>query len=124
MIKLPLGLVLVLAIAGPAAAQVKADPAPTRFDAADTNHDGKVDRSEYDGFVQELVLLYDVDRDGKLTRSELASAPDPSKFDKIDANHDGYLVIEEIDAYTDSDFAVMDKNADGAIERDEVAQRK
>src|SRR6478735_9084640 len=41
----------------PAFAQVKTDPAPDRFDAADANHDGKVDRAEYDGFVDEMVLL-------------------------------------------------------------------
>ncbi len=124
MIKFPLSLVLVLAIAAPAVAQVTPDAPPTRFDTADTNDDGKVDRSEYDGFVQELVLLQDADRDGKLVRSEVAEAPDPSKFDKVDANGDGSLTIEEIDAYTDSDFAALDINSDGAIDRDESAQRK
>ena len=124
MIKLPLCIVLALAIAAPAVAQVKADPAPDRFDAADTNDDGKVERSEYDGFVQELALLHDTDRDGKLARSEVASAPDPSKFDTIDANGDGFLMVEELDAYTENDFAVMDANHDGAIDRTEAAQRK
>ena len=46
MIKLPLCIVLALAIAAPAVAQVKADPAPDRFDAADTNRDGQVSREE------------------------------------------------------------------------------
>ncbi|HJW44972.1 MAG TPA: hypothetical protein VJ484_00615 [Lysobacter sp.] len=124
MIKFPLSLVLVLAIAAPAVAQVTPDAPPERFDTADTNDDGKVDRSEYDGFVQELVLLQDADRDGKLARSEVESASDPSKFDKVDADGDGSLTIAEIDAYTDSDFAVLDINGDGAIDRDEVAQRK
>ena len=63
----PMLLALALALAAPLAqAQVSAEPAPTRFDAADTNDDGKVDRTEYDGFVQELVLLYDTDGDSKL----------------------------------------------------------
>lgn len=124
MIRLALGFALILAMAAPAAAQVKTDTPPERFDAADTNDDGKVDRSEYDGFVQELVLLQDADGDGKLVRSEVASAPDPSKFDKVDANGDDSLTIAEIDAYTDSDFAVLDSNGDGVIDRDEIAQRK
>ena len=71
-----------------------------------------------------MALLHDTDRDGKLSRSELATAPDPSKFDTIDANGDGFLMVEELDAYTASDFAVMDANDDGAIDRAEVAQRQ
>ena len=70
-----------LALAVPTVAQVTPDPAPDRFDAADTNDDNRVDRAEYDGFVAELVLLYDADRDGKLTRTETVDARDPSKFD-------------------------------------------
>jgi hypothetical protein len=124
MIKLPLCIVLSLVFAAPAAAQVSADPVPERFDVADTNDDGKVDRKEYDGFVRELALLHDTDRDGKLARSEVASAPDPGKFDTIDANGDGFLMPEELGAYTDSDFAVLDANRDGAIDRAEAAQRK
>jgi hypothetical protein len=118
-----LGLVLGLACATPAAAQVAAAPAPDRFDAADSNDDGKVDRTEYDGFVAELVLLYDNDRDGRLSRTEVAGARDPSKFDTIDADRDGYITLQEIDAYSDSDFAVLDANRDGAVDRTE-AQRK
>ena len=66
--------------------------------------------------LQELALLHDADRDGKLARSELASAPDPSKFDTIDANGDGFLMVEELDAYTANDFDVMDANDDGSID--------
>ena len=113
------GLVLGLACATPVAAQVAAAPAPDRFDAADSNDDGKVDRAEYDGFVAELVLLYDDDRDGRLSRSEVASARDPSKFDMIDADRDGFITLREIDAYSVSDFAVLDANGDGTIDRNE-----
>ncbi len=124
MIKIALGFALLLAVAAPATAQVKSDVAPERFDAADSNDDGKVDRAEYDGFVEELVLLYDVDRDEKLSRNEVSDARDVSKFDKIDANKDDYLTIAEIDAFTDSDFAVMDGNSDGSIDRDEAKRSR
>ena len=110
----------VLACAAPAAAQVKAEPAPDRFDVADANHDGRVDRGEYDGFVAELVLLYDANRDGKLSRDEIVNARDPSKFDRIDADHDGFLTPQEVEAFSSSDFAAMDANGDGAIDRDEA----
>jgi len=109
-----------LALAAPATAQVKTDPAPDRFDVADANHDGKIDRAEYENFVAELVLLYDANRDGKLSRDEVANARDPSKFDRIDADHDGFLAAQEVEAFSDSDFAAMDANGDGVIDRAEA----
>ena len=124
MSKLALGVALIVAFAAPAVAQVKADADPGSFDVADTNDDDQVDRAEYGNFVEELVLLHDTDRDGKLSREEVADAPDPSKFDKIDADKDGFLVIEELRAYSDTDFAAMDANSDGAIDRAESEQRK
>lgn len=54
-------------------ARVTAAPAPDRFDAVDTNDDGKIDR------------------DGRLSRAEVATARDPSTFDTIDANKDGAI---------------------------------
>ena len=113
-----------LALAVPTVAQVTPDPAPDRFDAADTNDDNRVDRAEYDGFVAELVLLYDADRDGKLTRAETVDARDPSKFDKIDSDRDGALTYGEVAAFSDNDFGAMDANGDGAIDREEAQRAK
>jgi len=124
MIRLALGLALILSVPAPVVAQVQTDTPPERFDAADTNDDGKVDRGEYDNFVEELVLLYDADSDDRLSRSEVATARDPSKFDKIDANKDEYLTSAEITVYSDNDFAAMDANQDGSIDRDEAARSK
>ena len=121
--RITLGLVVGLAIAGAAAAQVATDPAPDRFDAADTNHDGKVDRTEYDGFIAELVVLYDANRDGRLSREEVANARDPSKFDRIDADRDGFLTLAEVAAFGEGDFAAMDANRDGAIDRTEARRQ-
>lgn len=122
--RLLLALGIGLAWALPATAQVKAEAAPDRFDVADANHDGKVNRAEYDNFVAELVLLYDTNRDGKLSRDEVANARDPSKFDRIDADHDGFLTPQEIEAFDGSDFAAMDANGDGGIDREEAKRTK
>jgi len=113
-----------LVLAAPAIAQVKTETAPDRFDVADANHDGKVDRTEYDNFVTELVLLYDTNRDGKLSRDEVANARDPGKFDRIDADHDGFLTLQEIQAFSASDFAAMDANGDGVIDHDEAKRTR
>lgn len=126
MIKSTLSIALLLALAVPAAAQVVADPAPERFEAADTNDDGKVDRAEYDGFVAELALLYDANRDGRINREEVNEnlAHNPARFDEIDKNRDQYVILKELLAYTDSDFAVLDANADGSIDREEAKRGK
>ena len=105
----------------PVVAQVKTSAPPDRFDAADSNHDGKVDRSEYDGFVDEMVLLRDANRDGKLEREEVGPHA-AARFDKIDANHDGSLSFEEVEAFSGTDFAAMDANGDGGIDRNEATK--
>jgi len=116
--------ILGCALALPAPAQVETGPAPDRFEVADRNHDGKVDRGEYDGFVAELMLLYDANRDGKLGRAEIVNAREPSKFDTLDANHDGFIVLDEVAAFSDGDFKAMDADGDGAIEREEARRGK
>lgn len=126
MTKSMLSLALSFALVLPAAAQVVPDPAPQRFEAADTNDDGKVDRAEYDGFVVELALLYDANHDGRINREEVNEnlAHNPARFDEVDKNHDQYVNVKELQAYTDSDFAAMDANGDGAIDRDEAMRNK
>lgn len=120
-------LLLALAVAGTAPlalAQVATEAPPSRFDAADTNDDGKVDRAEYDGFVEELVLVYDTNDDGKLARDETDPNADPARFVQIDADKDGFLSVAEIKAFGDSDFDVLDANDDGVVTRDESRQRR
>ena len=126
MTKSMLSIALLCALAVPAAAQVVPDPAPQRFEAADTNDDGKVDRAEYDGFVAELALLYDANRDGRINREEVNEnlAHNPARFDEIDKNRDQYINLKELQAYSDSDFKAMDANGDGAIDRDEAMRDK
>src|SRR5678815_1330549 len=104
----------------PVGAQVRTEGVPKRFDVADTNHDGKVDRAEYDGFVDEMVLLRDTNRDGKLGRDEVGSHA-AARFDTIDANHDGSLSFEEIEAFSGPGFAALAASGDGGIDRDEAA---
>lgn len=124
MIRTTLYMFLATMLALPVAAEVKPGAAPERFDVADANHDGKIDRAEYDGFVVELVLLFDADADGRLSRAETAGARDPSRFDVIDADKDGFLTTAEVGAFGDADFAVMDGNKDGSIDRSEAALHK
>lgn len=126
MTKFMLSITLLLALAAPVVAQVVPDPAPERFDAADTNDDGKVDRIEYDGFVAELALIYDANRDGRIERGEVHEnlVHNPARFDEIDKNRDHSINLKELVVYTDNDFAAMDANGDGSIDREEAQRNK
>lgn len=122
---------LLLAVAAPACAQQLPAPTPeqrqalqARWQAADTNQDGLVDRNEAqalppianhfdeldangDGqlsqeemrnLVQDRLRAADVDQDGYIDRAEAeASLPRVARiFDRLDANADGQLSTDEV----------------------------
>jgi hypothetical protein len=114
-------LLILLALAAPLAhAQVTTEASPEPFDAADRNKDGYVDRSEYDSFVIEQVLIYDTDDDGRISRAEAEDPKAAARFDKVDANGDGYCSMEEVEAWSAADFNYMDADGDGRISRTEA----
>src|SRR2546423_5067901 len=100
-----------------------------RFNAADTNHDGKLSRAEASDFlVGEIFDSRDANHDGKLTEQEWTGG-DPGRladFKKRDANHDGIVTKEEALAYgrthgeMNNIFQEADKNHDGYLNRAEV----
>jgi EF hand len=99
------------------------------FDAADSNHDGKLSRDEASDFlVNEIFDSRDANHDGRLTKEEWAGG-DQSRladFQKRDPNHDGIVTKEEALAYGRAHgvakkiFKEADKNHDGFLDRDEV----
>jgi Ca2+-binding EF-hand superfamily protein len=101
----------------------------SRFNAADTNHDGKLSRDEASDFlVGEIFDSRDANHDGKMTEKEWTGG-DPARledFKKRDANHDGIVTKEEALAYgrkygvTKQIFEEADKNHDGYLSRAEA----
>lgn len=89
------------------------------FDKIDANGDGELDRKEIQSFLQtalqnamraqqeeflKRLKAADKNKNGKLTKKELASAKDKlpgleKNFDKIDANRDKSITMEEITAF-------------------------
>ncbi len=90
-----------------AAGATKAD-LDRSFGAIDANKDGRIDRAEYDAFMQArqaretadyeaAIQEMDQNKDGKISRQEAAVAPlIASIFDALDANKDGSLSHEEM----------------------------
>ena len=79
----------------------------TRFDKMDRNNDGAVSRADLprmkrvakkvEPLIDMLIKQSDANRDGKVTRAELAGGPAPI-FDRADANGDGALDKAELAA--------------------------
>jgi Ca2+-binding EF-hand superfamily protein len=124
---------LVLIVAIPASTASGQDQSASGFDALDGNHDGTIDRDEWDQFGDRQFDRVDTDGDGLASPQELRRS-----FDGFDADHDGMieggespLVIILGDSDGDgrvspSEFEVIewtskpiDRDGDGAISRDE-----
>jgi hypothetical protein len=76
------------------------------FDAADTNHDGRLDEDEVRAVNQKRW-------------SDNASTSSPL----VDWNHDGYVDFNEFAATARSLFDEMDRNGDGKLTPDELNPR-
>jgi EF hand len=99
------------------------------FALADSNHDGKLSRSEADLYLVFVVFTSsDSDTDGRLSAQEWAR-DEPAQlaaFQKCDANGDGMVTLSEAVAYTHHDQVALalirqaDRNRDGKLSRAEI----
>jgi hypothetical protein len=119
----------------PAAASRQAPGASPLLAQLDTDHDGKVSRSEWKGNDISFSML-DKNGDGVLTADELAPAapavPAPSPevararqekiFRWMDANHDGRVTKAEWRGDA-AKFAHLDRNHDGVVTLEEYLQK-
>jgi Ca2+-binding EF-hand superfamily protein len=129
-------------------------PAPTAEELTatlmmfDSNHDGKLEKSEVPERMQGMFERGDTNHDGVLTREEIAKLAEanrqqangggegrgegrggpggpggPNQFDvafnALDTNHDGEISSDEINNAATS-LKTLDKNGDGQITEDEV----
>jgi hypothetical protein len=142
MIAKPAGLLLMIAMASPLLAQAAGELPTTRagldaaiaarFAAADTNHDGQIDRAEAAaaiGLAAQAVsrrsgsALFDVETgpDGRprLSLSEDGPLGQRGMFDtlfaQIDANDDDRLSLPEVQNAARAQFDMADRNRDGTL---------
>jgi len=104
-------------------AQAQTTPPPNlreRFNAADKNHDGKLDREEYYQLVVEIFYLRDKNKDGYLMVEELQGVVSPEVFRAINSTADGKITLQDWTNALFIDFDRMDTNKDGAVTYEEV----
>jgi len=106
-------------------------PHAGRFQAMDTNKDGRISRAEFKG-PSDVFASVDADHDGSITKPEatraylafvgLLSLQEKAKaFRTMDANKDGQLSQAEFKG-PKAAFARLDANHDGLITRAEAVQ--
>lgn len=121
-------IVLAAALVLPAAA-VGADPAKdaattgaapaTPFDVTDRNHDGAIDRAEFQDRQVEIFYFLDGNKDGFLVIDEIRDVPS-TRFKECDADGDGKLSMPEYLNARSKDYDAADKNADGRLTSQEA----
>jgi Ca2+-binding EF-hand superfamily protein len=102
------------------------------FKALDANGDGKLTKAEADAARGKplLLLMADADKDGTVTKVELAKAfasrggqVSDRVFEALDADKDGKISAAEWQASGERRFARLDRNKDGAVTTDELGRR-
>ena len=95
-------------------------PAPRqRFDAADKNRDGKLDREEFYTLAVDSFYFRDKDKRGYLTVEQLREAS-PEAFKAANRKGDGRLTLDEYVNALFLDFERADGNHDGALSFEEI----
>ena len=113
-----LGLML---LSGPATAQTAPAAAAQKewFERHDKNHDGKLDRAEFQEAVIEIFYLRDKDKSGYLTIVELEGAS-PEAIKAASGKGDTRISLDEFVNALFKDFAAADTNGDGKLSFEEI----
>src|SRR6201999_744707 len=105
---------------------------------ADTDHDGRVSRAEYDAAASQRRSDWfdklDLNKDGYITQDEMRQARETrhanmrghmdEKFKEADTNGDGQLSLDEVQAKMPrlaSHFNDLDTDKNGQLSKDELA---
>lgn len=111
---------LLAALAHPVAGQVPARPdLRERFQQADRNRDGMLDREEFHLAVVEAFYARDRQRKGHLLREEMENVS-AEVFRTADKDGDGKLSLQEVLNARFIDFERADVNRNGVLTFEEV----
>jgi Ca2+-binding EF-hand superfamily protein len=109
------------ACAGDAPVPPNADPRGA-FAETDRNHDGAIDREEYQERIVEVFYFADANKDGTLDAVELQALVFPDDFRTDDRDANGRVSLREFLRVRFRDFDAADRDDDGTLSVEEVVR--
>jgi len=91
-----------------------------RFRAFDKNRDGKIDRAEFQEWMEDSFFLRDTNHKGYLVFDDVKDVMSAEKFKSYDKGGDGKLRLQEFLNAAFQDFELMDVNKDGMLTIEEI----
>jgi hypothetical protein len=90
------------------------------FKIHDTNHDGKIDRGEFQEWMVDVFFLRDQNHKGYLVYEDVKDAMTPENFKAHDKNGNGKIPLQEFLNATFQDFAAADVRGNGTLTVEEI----
>ncbi len=107
--------------AGSAGAQSPTQPDwKESFRLHDRNHDGRIDRAEFQDWMTDAFYFRDSNHKGYLVQSDLQGTLSPEVFKAMNRKGDGKLTMKEYLNALFRDFDAIDVNGDGSITIEEI----
>jgi Ca2+-binding EF-hand superfamily protein len=88
--------------------------------ATDRNHDGEIDRDEFEQRIVQIFYFADVDKDGFVTIGQLAVFDEDRLFATADLDHDSRLSLSEFLNARSRNFLEADTDGSGTLSVEEV----
>jgi len=91
-----------------------------RFHAFDKNGDGKIDRGEFQDWMEDSFFLRDTNHKGYLVLDDVKDVMSAETFRTYDKSGDGKLRLQEFLNAAFRDFELMDVNKEGMLTLEEI----
>jgi Ca2+-binding EF-hand superfamily protein len=90
--------------------------------ATDRDHNGEIDRGEFEQRIIQIFYFADVDKDGFVTIGQLTVFDEALLFETADLDGDSRLSLSEFQAARSEDFREADRDGSDTLSVEEVVE--